>query len=46
MVEQNTAKALAVADYAYVLGLGANRFEGPGRELLRDPGVRQLYLGG
>jgi len=37
VVEQNAAKALAVADRAYVLELGRNRFEGPGRTLLEDP---------
>jgi hypothetical protein len=29
-----------------VLDLGRNRFEGPGRELLEDPKVAELYLGG
>jgi neutral amino acid transport system ATP-binding protein len=46
VVEQNAAKALAVADRAYVLELGRNRFEGPGRTLLEDPEVKRLYLGG
>jgi ABC-type branched-subunit amino acid transport system ATPase component len=46
VVEQNAAKALAVADRAYVLELGRNRFEGPGRILLEDPEVKRLYLGG
>ncbi|MBI3457817.1 MAG: ABC transporter ATP-binding protein [Candidatus Rokubacteria bacterium] len=46
IVEQNAVKALAVADRGYVLELGRNRFEGPGRELLADPEVRRLYLGG
>ncbi len=30
MVEQNAAKALEISDYAYVLDLGRNRYEGPG----------------
>ena len=30
----------------YVLDLGQNRFEGPGKELLDDPKVSELYLGG
>ena len=30
LVEQNAAKALSVADRAYVLELGRNRFEGSG----------------
>jgi ABC-type branched-subunit amino acid transport system ATPase component len=46
IVEQNAVKALAVADRGYVLELGRNRFEGPGPELLADPDVKRLYLGG
>jgi ABC-type branched-subunit amino acid transport system ATPase component len=46
MVEQNAARALAAADRAYVLELGRNRLEGAGRDLLADPEVKRLYLGG
>ncbi len=46
VVEQNAAKALAVADRGYVLELGRNRFEGTGAALLADPEVKRLYLGG
>jgi ABC-type branched-subunit amino acid transport system ATPase component len=46
LVEQNAARALAVADRGYVLELGRNRFEGAGAELLADPEVKRLYLGG
>ena len=46
IVEQNAVRALAVADRGYVLELGRNRFEGPGQELLDDPEVKRLYLGG
>jgi branched-chain amino acid transport system ATP-binding protein len=46
VVEQNAAKALAFADRAYVLELGRNRFEGTGADLLADPDVKRLYLGG
>ena len=46
LVEQNATRALAIADRGYVLELGRNRFEGPGRELLTDPEVKRLYLGG
>ena len=46
LVEQNAARALAIADRAYVLELGKNRFEGPGAQLLADPEVKRLYLGG
>ena len=46
LVEQNAARALEVSDRAYVLELGRNRFEGAGRDLLADPDVRRMYLGG
>ena len=46
VVEQNAARALAVADRGYVLELGRNRFEGTGEALLADPEVKRLYLGG
>ena len=46
LVEQNATRALAIADRAYVLELGRNRFEGPGPQLLTDPEVKRLYLGG
>jgi neutral amino acid transport system ATP-binding protein len=46
MVEQNARRALAMSDRGYVLDLGANRFEGSGEELLSDPKVADLYLGG
>jgi ABC-type branched-subunit amino acid transport system ATPase component len=46
MVEQNARRALAMSHRGYVLDLGKNRFEGPGQELLDDPKVAELYLGG
>jgi ABC-type branched-subunit amino acid transport system ATPase component len=46
MVEQNARRALAMSDRGYVLDLGVDRIEGPGRELLEDPKVAELYLGG
>ena len=46
MVEQNARRALAMSDRGYVLDLGANRFEGRGEELINDPKVAELYLGG
>ena len=46
MVEQNARRALAMSDRGYVLDLGRNSFEGPGRDLLDDPKVAELYLGG
>ena len=46
LVEQNARKALAIADRGYVLDSGRDRYEGPGPELLNDPKVGALYLGG
>ena len=46
LVEQNAARALAIADRGYVLELGKNRLEGRGAALLTDPEVKRLYLGG
>jgi neutral amino acid transport system ATP-binding protein len=46
MVEQNARRALDMSDRGYVLDLGTNRFEGPGKELLANPKVAELYLGG
>ena len=46
MVEQNARRALAMSNRGYVLDLGKDRFEGPGKELLDDPKVAELYLGG
>jgi branched-chain amino acid transport system ATP-binding protein len=46
LVEQNAARALEVSDRGYVLELGRNRYEGTGQELLDNPDVRMMYLGG
>jgi branched-chain amino acid transport system ATP-binding protein len=46
LVEQNAARALEISDRGYVLELGRNRFEGTGQELLENPDVRRMYLGG
>jgi len=45
VVEQNAAKALSIADRAYVLETGNITKEGSGKELLNDPAVRAAYLG-
>jgi branched-chain amino acid transport system ATP-binding protein len=42
MVEQNAAKALEISDYAYVLKLGQNRYEGSGEAIRTDERVRRL----
>ena len=46
LVEQNARKALSVSHRGYVLELGCNRLTGTGQELLDNPDVRRLYLGG
>jgi neutral amino acid transport system ATP-binding protein len=46
MVEQNARRALGMSSRGYVLDVGQNRFEGRGEELLNDPKVAELYLGG
>jgi ABC-type branched-subunit amino acid transport system ATPase component len=46
MVEQNARRALALAHRGYVLDAGRNAIEGAGADLLHDPQVEALYLGG
>jgi branched-chain amino acid transport system ATP-binding protein len=46
LVEQNARAALECADYAYLLETGEVRLHGPATELLRDPRLASLYLGG
>lgn len=46
MVEQNAFEALSIADRAYVLSLGSVAIEGKAADLLADPAMRHLYLGG
>lgn len=46
IVEQNAKESLKLADRGYVLAEGQNRFEGTGKELLSNPDIGRLYLGG
>ena len=46
MVEQNAKKGLEFADIGYVLVSGQLARAGPGKELLADPEVGRLFLGG
>jgi len=46
LVEQNAFAALKIADYAYVLEVGAIVLEGSGKEIIKNPRVREAYLGG
>ena len=45
IVEQNARRCLQICDRAYVLDQGRNAYSGPGRELMHDPKVIELYLG-
>ena len=46
MVEQNAKRALEISDFGVVLELGRTRMQGVARDLLADPRVGQLFLGG
>jgi branched-chain amino acid transport system ATP-binding protein len=46
MVEQNAKKGLEFADIGYVLVDGQIAIAGPGKELLKNPDVGRLFLGG
>jgi branched-chain amino acid transport system ATP-binding protein len=45
LVEQDVVTALELAAYGYVLDRGRITRHGPAVELLRDPAVREAYLG-
>ena len=46
LVEQNAMMGLRNADWGIVLDLGRTLFDGPGAEILNDPRIQELYLGG
>lgn len=46
MVEQNARQSLQMAHRGYVLASGENRYEGDSREMLDNPEIGRLYLGG
>jgi branched-chain amino acid transport system ATP-binding protein len=46
MVEQNASLALQIADYGYVLQAGRIVLSGTAADLVRDPRIRDAYLGG
>lgn len=46
IVEQNAREALSISQRAYVLADGGNRLENTAAELLQDPEIVRLYLGG
>jgi len=45
LIEQNAMAALEVAAYGYVLQSGQITMEGKGNDLLKDPSVKEAYLG-
>ncbi len=46
MVEQNAMEALRMSDRAYVLSMGTVALTGQAAQMMVDPKVRELYLGG
>ncbi|MCF3643213.1 ABC transporter ATP-binding protein [Rhizobium sp. TRM95111] len=46
LVEQNALMGLRNADLGVVLDLGRTMIEGPARDVLSDPRIQELYLGG
>ena len=46
LVEQNARDALQMSDRGYILVAGENRLEDTGKDLLSNPEVATLYLGG
>lgn len=46
MVEQNAKQALAIADRAYILVNGKEKYEATGAEMLAREDIGQLFLGG
>ena len=46
MVEQNAYAALGLCDRSYLLESGEVTLEGTGQELIKNPHIREAYLGG
>ena len=46
LIEQNAFAALSTAHYAYIMETGVVVLEGEGQDLLRNPQVKEAYLGG
>ena len=46
MIEQNARSALQMSNFGLVLELGQTRLFGPAADILADPRVAQLFLGG
>ena len=46
LVEQNAKMALSISDYGYVLETGTIMMEGEAAQLLNNPKVKEVFLGG
>jgi ABC-type branched-subunit amino acid transport system ATPase component len=46
LVEQNVKQAMRLADHCYILAEGRNQLDGDAADLLSDPIVGEIYLGG
>lgn len=46
LVEQNVKQALRLSDHCYILADGQNQLDGAAADLLTDPIVGEIYLGG
>ena len=46
LVEQNVKQAMQLADHCYILAEGRNQHDADAAELLNDPIVGEIYLGG
>lgn len=46
MVEQNAREALAFSHRGYILTMGTNRYEDTGTNLISNPEVAEMFLGG
>jgi branched-chain amino acid transport system ATP-binding protein len=45
LIEQNAMAALELATYGYVLQTGQISMEGKGKDLLKNPSIKEAYLG-
>jgi branched-chain amino acid transport system ATP-binding protein len=46
LIEQNAKQALQISDYGLVLEQGQTRIEASAPQILADPRIAQLFLGG
>lgn len=46
LVEQNVTQALRLSDHCYILAEGRNQIDGKAADLMGDPVVAEIYLGG